>query len=131
MTLTDFHPSHLGALTPAWRSERRMLANITRAHVAALEAEPAVTLWAEGRPIACAGVLGNCEVWAVFDERCARHRLSVMKAAREFLGRFGWLYARVDQEFRSGCRLLEHLGFRSVGARKLAGKVRTQYERAR
>lgn len=130
MTLTDFHPSHLGALRPRWRSERRLLASITRQQVAALASSPAVTLWADGRPIACAGVLGDVEVWAVFDESCRRHAFTLLRGARQFLKRFGWLYARVDQEFRSGCRLLEVLGFKNTGPRKFAGRVRVQYERA-
>lgn len=129
MTLTEFHPSHLGALRPLWRSERRLLAGITRERVAALAGAPGVTLWVEGRPIACAGVLGDVELWAVFDQSCNRHTFTLLRAARQFLNRFGWLYARVDQEFRSGCRLLEVLGFQNTGPRKLAGRVRMQYER--
>jgi hypothetical protein len=130
MNVTKFHPSHLGGLKPKSASERELLATITREHVAELSAWPAVTLWAESRPIACGGALGGVEFWGVVDERCAKHRRELLIAARRFIGGFGWLYANVDMTFTEGCRLLEHLGFTNTGSFTVAGFEQFRYERA-
>lgn len=130
MKITKFHPSHLSALVPAHGYERELLANITKEQVAVMADGPAVTLWNEMRPVACAGVMGECELWGVMDSVCQFHGMSVFKAARQFIGKFRWLYARVDPNFEAGCNLLEHLGFKFMGIQVIGGVASRRYERS-
>jgi hypothetical protein len=90
--VTRFHPSHIGALQP--RSDVvKQLRECTPDYFATLAAEPSVTIWCDRVPVACTGVVGNCETWAVFDERRARlHKVAVVRAASRFISTFEYLY---------------------------------------
>jgi hypothetical protein len=107
MTITRFHPSHFGALSIS-RRHREVLARVTAEYLAALAAEPSITVWFDGLPVACGGVVGGCEGWAVFDEkRAPRHSFAIVRAARRFLSTFGFVYVNCARPV--DCRLPERL----------------------
>jgi hypothetical protein len=128
MIVTPFHPAHFAAIEPMW-FQREIAARVTPEYLANLAAEPSSTLWINGRPMAIAGVLGNCELWTHIDARIGAHKKSLVLAARQFLDRFGWLYANVDGQHREACRFLEHFGFARVSARRTGDAMRLRYER--
>lgn len=128
MKITAFHPSHFSAISPPW-FQREIASRVTPEYLANLAAEPAKTLWIHERPVAIAGVLGNCELWSLIDERIRPYRFTLARAAREFLSTFEWLYANVDGQYHEACRWLEHLNFERVGIRARDGRHIIRYER--
>ncbi len=128
MKITPFHPSHFGAIEPPW-FQREIVARVTPDYLAALAAEPSSTLWIGGRPIACAGVLGGCEVWSLIDANIRPHRFSLFRAAKIFMSEFSWLYANVDGQYYEACNWLEHMGFVRKGMRAISGRQQIRYER--
>lgn len=126
--VTPFRPSHFGAISPPW-FQREFCSRVTADYLANLAAEPSETLWIGGRPMAIAGVLGACELWSLVDERIVSHRKTLLSVAREFIGKFGWLYANVDGQYHEACNFLEHLGFERTGAHRAGEQVRIRYER--
>ncbi len=128
MKVTPFHPSHFAAIEPMW-FQRDNVARVTPEYLANLAAEPSETLWINGRPMACAGVVGDCELWSLIDARIRPHRFTLYRATRVFLAKFGWLYANVDGTYHEACNWLEHLGFARTGFRAIAGRRCLRYER--
>jgi hypothetical protein len=114
MKITPFHPSHIGALKPAHRF-RDLLARVTPEYLAGLAAEPSITVWCENIPVACGGILGQCEVWAVLDEqRGRRHKFALVRAARDFLKAYPFAY--MNCEVPIDCKLpVKLLGFVTRG----------------
>ena len=129
MKITPFHPSHFAAIRPNY-IEREVVDRVTPEYLANLAAEPSCTLWIDGRPMAVAGVIGDCEIWSLVDEEIRPHKFTLYRAAKKFLGEFGWLFANVDNRLNEGCRWLEHLGFQRVGVRERGGRHFIRYERA-
>jgi hypothetical protein len=123
MTITDFHPSHFGAIRPQW-FEREFVKRVTPEYLAGLAAEPSKTLWIKGRPMACCGVLGGCELWAYIDAEIRPFRFTLYRAATKFLSDYGWLYANVSR-VAEPCNWLEHLGFTRIER----GTEQLRYER--
>jgi hypothetical protein len=122
--VTPFHPSHFGALRPRFNVQ-----HITPEYLGALAAEPSITIWCDHIPVVCGGVLGECEVWAVFDfERATQHRWSIIREIRAFLMPYRFLYTNVE-----GVRdeQLPHrmLGFRRRGPAWRNGRRMIHLER--
>lgn len=128
MKITDFHPSHFAAIEPMW-FQREIAGRVTPEYLAGLAAEPSATLWINDRPMACAGVLGSCELWSLIDARIRPYRFTLCRQARVFLAKFDWLYANVDGQYHEACRWLEHLDFARTGVRSRDGRHIIRYER--
>lgn len=126
--VTPFHPSHLGALKPDPAVAARML-EYSPEYFAALAAEPSITIWCANVPVVCGGVVGECEVWAVFDqERAPRHSVAISRAVGEFLRRFPYLYANVLRA--DWCEFPRRiLGFTPAGTDSRNGRVHIHLER--
>lgn len=126
--VTQFHPSHIGALAPRW-DVRDRLREISPEYLAALAAEPSITIWCDGAPVVCGGVVGHCEAWGVFDERRSkRHAHSVTRAVKRYLATFPYLYANCDRPVDA--RLLLWLGFDERGLAWRNNQQLIHFERA-
>lgn len=105
--VTAFHPAHFGAIRLHWRFEE-VLERATPEYLGALAAESAITIWCDGVPVVCGGVVGACEVWGVFDaERAPRHKVGIVRAIKRYLATFPYLYINCERPI--DCKLPNNL----------------------
>lgn len=105
--VTPFHPAHFGAIKLSWQYEE-VLKRATPEYLAALAAESSITIWCDGVPVVCGGVVGECEAWAVFDaERAPRHKVSIVRAIQRYVTTFPYLYVNCERPYE--CKLPEKL----------------------
>jgi hypothetical protein len=116
MTVEPFKPEHLDEIDlqpgqASWREYRRP------EYAAELARHTAVTARAEGRIVACAGVVPvDAEggmVWALVARDAGRYFLRFRGMVRRLLEVSGKkrFFANTECEFDAGCRWLELLGF--------------------
>lgn len=134
MTVVDFDPAHLDALTEQDATAYlRQFAQADDAKKLRAASSHAYTGLVNGKPVACGGITqwwpGVGEMWAVFGRDAGPHMVAIVRGAKRVLDLADChrVSAAVDTTFVPGQRLAALLGFTIEGKMRSYGPDRRDY----